>query len=242
MNVWEFLGNYWWLVFPIGAALGGVVSGWGAAFRKWDERRRKHKLELARIKYGNRVPAQDGEQERPTAKPASLVQETSRVIAEHAAVNQRWLSYELDLAKLIDFPVMSDMREQVTIDFHRAKRTADALQPDRPDDVRDERILREYRDAVREFAVTFEIAEREAKRRRATDFTPTERQSLERAKRFLALAEDSSATHAERQQAYRRTQRELTGLIAVPDAADEALRHRIAGALDAPRHRDPQGA
>lgn len=252
MNVWEFIGSYWWLVFPLGGILTGVAGGWARAVRRWDERRRKHKLELARIKYGNRPPVTDGAQGRgrgpdraATAEQAAARRsEAQRLITEHQEIDQRWLSYELDLAKLIDFPVMSDMREPVTVEFHRAKRTADGLRPDDPARMGDGQALADYREAVREYAICFEIAEREAKRRRSTDFSPEERRTLERAKQFLALAEDSGATSAERQQAYRRTQHELLGLIAIPDATDDAVRQRIAGALDAPSRsaRDAQQA
>lgn len=235
--MWEFIGSYWWLIFPLGGVLGGMASGWAKAVRRWDERRRRHKLEMAKIKYGHRMVAADpgpaGHSQPPAPATSATFtprQELDRLVAEHEDIDQRWLSYELDLAKLIDFPVMSDMREEVTVDFHRAKRTADGLRPEQPEAATPEQIAA-YRDAVREYAITFEIAEREAKRRRATDFTQDERRTLERAKRYLALADDSGATHAERQQAYRRAQRALEGLIVIPDAADQAIQQRIAGAL-----------
>jgi len=240
VNVWEFIGSYWWLVFPLGGVLGGMASGWARAVRRWDERRRRHKLEMAKIKYGHRMVAADAEPagtpQVPPPSPAAgetARQELDRLIAEHEEIDQRWLAYELDLAKLIDFPVMSDMREDVTVEFHRAKRTADGLRPEDPSTTTDPDQIAAYREAVREYAITFEIAEREAKRRRAADFTQEERRTLERAKRFLALADDSGATHAERQQAYRRAQRALEGLIVIPDAADQAMQQRIAGALGA---------
>lgn len=245
VNVWEFIGSYWWLVFPLGGILGGVAGGWAKAVRRWDERRRAHKLELARIKYGNQVQAAEraaggsaGSRRTVRDEQASTHRsEVQRLVAEHDQIEQRWLAYELDLANLIDFPVMSDMREEVTVAFHRAKRTADGLRPLDPDAAVQERALTDYREAVREYAIAFEVAEREARRRRATDFSPAERRTLERARQFLALAEDSGATSAERQQAYRRTQHELQGLIAIPDATHEAVQHRIAGALDAPSRR-----
>src|SRR5690625_7454277 len=62
---------------------------------------------------------------------------------------------------------MSDMREDVTVEFHRAKRTADGLRPEDPSTTTDPVRIAAYREAVREYAITFEIAEREAKRRRA---------------------------------------------------------------------------
>ncbi|MGF2951002.1 hypothetical protein ACOJVP_01405, partial [Mycobacterium sp. THU-M116] len=44
-----------------------------------------------------------------------------RVIAEHTRTDARWLDYELDVAKLLDFPVMTDMRDPLTVEFHKAK-------------------------------------------------------------------------------------------------------------------------
>src|SRR5690625_7962689 len=87
---------------------------------------------------------------------------------------------------------MSDMREPVTVDFHRAKRHADGLRP-AEDEKPDADRLGEYRVAVRDLQVAFDIAEREARRRRAMDFPFEERRSLDRAKRLIALAEDSGA-------------------------------------------------
>lgn len=246
MNVWEFVGSYWWLVFPLGGVIGGVASGWAKAVRRWDERRRQHKLELYKIKYGNQVEAAPAAPKVGAGRAAAAGPETGRprsgeierLLTDHAEVNTRWLDYELDVAKLIDFPLMSDMREPVTVDFHRAKRHADGLRPEEGERL-DADALADYRQAVREFQVAFDVAEREAKRRRAFDFTVEERRTLDRAKRLIALAEDSGATHAERQQAYRRAQHELQGLIAIPDAANEAIEHRIAGALGSAEARSP---
>lgn len=55
--------------------------------------------------------------------------EVGQLMEGHDAVNRRWLDYELDVGKLIDFPVMTDVREPLTVAFLRAKRTADALRP-----------------------------------------------------------------------------------------------------------------
>ena len=90
MDVFEFIGNYWWLVFPIGGALGGSINAFMRNARKWDERRREDKIELARIKYGARTAAV--EQARVTQS------EIERTLARHQAVSKRWLDYELDLS------------------------------------------------------------------------------------------------------------------------------------------------
>jgi hypothetical protein len=216
---WDFVGSYWWLVFP----LSGIVGGWIGGAQKWDERRRRDKIELYRLKHA---------QERATEQAdEALASEIERVIAEHDETERRWLDYELDAVKVLEYPVMTDMREQVTVDFHRARRDAVGLRPDDPQELRDRRRLDRYREAVREYQVRFDIAEREARRRRASDFSTTERQALDRAKKLLAIADDEGATRAERQSAYRRATKELEGIIALPDAATDAMEQRIAGLL-----------
>ncbi|MFC7403755.1 hypothetical protein [Georgenia alba] len=219
-DFWDFAGSFWWLVFPLGA----IVGGWIKGVQAWDERRRRDKIELYKLKNAERLAAQQAEEARTS--------EIERTLADHEETNRRWLDYELDVGKLIDFPIMTDMREQVTVDFHRAKREADALRPEDPEELRDAKFLARYREAVREFQLAFDIAEREAKRRRTSDFSASERQTLERARRLLAMAEDDGAAHAERQTAYRRALRELEGLVVLPEAATDALEQRIAGALE----------
>ncbi|MEE6272048.1 hypothetical protein [Georgenia wangjunii] len=224
-GIGEFIGSYWWLVFPLGGLLGGSVQG----LREWDDRRRKDKIKLARIKYGQAGPPRE-----PAAAMGKVTgDDVRRVLAEHADVQRRWLTYELDVGKLIDFPMMSDMREALTVDFHRAKRHADGLRPETNKELKDPDRFVTYRTAVHDLALAFDVLEREARRRRTTTFTDTERESLRRAKQLIALAEDRGASSAERQGAYRRAMRELEGLIVVPEEAAEAMELRIAGALGA---------
>ena len=241
--MFDHIWGFWWLIFP----LSGIIGGWIKGAQKWDEKRRRDKIELARIKYGQAgaAPGQPAAgASPPTAAPpppsAPASGEIDRLLAEHTETERRWLDYELDVGKLIDFPVMTDMREPVTVDFHRAKQEADRLRPEDPKELRDADLLARYREAVREYTLSFEIAEREAKRRRAADFSPEERQHLERAKKLLSLAEDSGATQAERQSAYKRATHELQGLIVLPEAATDAIEQRIAGALGPARepHQD----
>ncbi|MCA5892861.1 hypothetical protein LEP48_05765 [Isoptericola sp. NEAU-Y5] len=219
---WDFVGSYWWLVFP----LSGIAGGWVRGAQKWDERRRRDKLEMYRIKHAGAQAAKESEE--------ALTSEIERTIAEHDETERRWLDYELDAVKVLEYPVMTDMREQVTVDFHRARRDAEGLRPADLEELRDRRRLDRYREAVREYQIRFDVAEREARRRRASDFTPAERESLERAKKLLALADDGGASHAERQSAYKRAVKELEGILVLPDAATDAIEHRIAGLLDQP--------
>lgn len=213
----DFVGNFWWLVFP----LSGLMGGWARSWSKASERRHRRRVELYRLR--NR---------QADAEQASLA-EVRSLLAAHDDVNRRWLAYELDVGKLIEFPVMTDVREPLTVAFLRAKRDADGLRPDGPDDPVSAHQVAGYRAAVRSFEVAFDVAEREAQRIKDSKFTGPERQRLETARKLLRIAADAAATPAERQTAYKRARRELDGLIALPDVTLAALEEKIVGMLDA---------
>ncbi|HMS75216.1 hypothetical protein [Gordonia sp. (in: high G+C Gram-positive bacteria)] len=219
--LFSFLSSYWWLVFPFAA----IVGGWGKAVAAYSERRRRDKIELARIE------AEAAQRAVATSAPPR-VRQLAKTMATHDKVNDRWFSYEMDLATLIDFPMLIDLREPLTEAFHRARVRADTLRPAEPDDFDDPADIERYRDAVREYVVSFEAAEREARRRRDSGFTADERESLNRARKLTATASDEGATPAERQAAYRKLRDELRGIIDVPGAAGEHIERSIALAIE----------
>ncbi len=156
----------------------------------------------------------------------------TRTIEEHDRTDTRWLEYELDVAKLLDFPLMTDMRDPFTERFHRAKLRADFLRPaDVADLVDDRDASREYLDAVQEYVTAFDVAEAEAIRRRRIGFSDEEQERLARAQRLLRVAADIAATPQERERAYRLARRELDGLIVLPERARAALERGISGEL-----------
>lgn len=202
--------------------MGGMVGGWMRQWSRASERRHRRRMELYKLK-NQAVQAEQASQA-----------EVSTLIAAHDAVNRRWLDYELDVGKLIDFPVMSDVREPLTVAFLRAKKEADRLRPAAPGDVTTAARLGEYRSAVNAFELAFDVAEREAKRIKDHNFTELERQRLATARKLLNIAADQAATPAERQTAYKRARRELDGIIVLPEATLAALEEKIAGELNAP--------
>jgi hypothetical protein len=230
--LFTFLGSYWWLVFP----LVGIMGGLGSAWERGARRRHKRRLEILRAKSELRAAAVSGSLPSAEAQttgsadsrdgtPAARLQ---RLFDEHDAITARWLDYELDVAKIIAFPAMSDGRQPLTATFLRAKRKADGLRPASVKARLGKEALAEYRDAVTEFATAFEIAERDARRIRDSSFTEAERKRLDTAKQLLTVAIDQAATPAERQLAYRRVREELDGLILLSDGAIEALEERVA--------------
>ena len=221
-HLFEFAGHFWWLIFP----LSGLFGGWARSWSKASERRHRRKVELYTLR--NQAAAVD----RVTRS------EVAELMAAHDAVNRRWLDYELDVGKLIDFPFMTDVREPLTVTFLRAKRTADAMRPGAPEDITTAVRLAEYREAVNAFELAFDIAEREARRIKDGKFSGPERERLAIARKLLRIASDAAATPAERQTAYKRARRELDGLIVLPDATLAALEGKIAGMIDAGRAPD----
>ena len=156
----------------------------------------------------------------------------TRVLREHDRTDTRWLEYELDFARLLDFPLMTDMRDPLTIEFHKAKLRADFLRPAKAEDLLDDAdAAARYLAAVEDYVTAFDIAEAEAKRKRRNDFSPDGQQRIARAQGLLRVATDSAATPQERQSAYERARRELDGLIVLPATTQASIERGISGEL-----------
>ncbi|WP_261166652.1 hypothetical protein [Microbacterium sp. Marseille-Q6965] len=244
----EFLtwaGDYWWLIFPFGAAVAAAANGFGSWWRKESKLRHQRRLELiqarsqaktaelaARAQAKAIAAGRTGDEPIEELDRKGRVERLRRLLDTHDEVTRRWLDYELDVAKLIAFPTMSDGRQPLTAAFLRAKKAADALRPASADARIDPETLAEYRDAVHDFEVAFDVAEQDARRVRDSGFTDSERRRLERARQLLQVAVDQSATASERQVAYKRVREELDGLIALSDDAIEVLEHKVAPAVE----------
>jgi hypothetical protein len=224
-SVWHF----WWLIFPLGGMIGAGVRAVAAA----NERRADRRLERYRIKQQTKVAVAEASG-RGRLDEAAARRETTKLLERHDRTDARWLDYEVDVAKLLDFPLMTDMRDPLTVAFHKARSRADLLRPTTVDHVVDDRAaLLDYRDAVHEYVSAFDVAETEAIRRRRSDFSVDGQERIERAQRLLRLASDEAATPGERQNAYTKAQRELDGLIALPAVTRAAIEGRLAGQLEA---------
>lgn len=169
--------------------------------------------------------------ERPTT--SAQWQAIMRTVREHDRTDTRWLDYEIDVSKLLDYPLMTDMRDPLTQRFHRAKLRADLLRPsDAGDLLGDTEAARQYLDAVEEYVTAFDVAEAEAIRKRRSDFSREEQQRLSRAHGAMRIATDSAATPQERERAYDVARRELEGLVVLPERTRAAIERGIAGELD----------
>ena len=225
----HFAANFWWLIFPLAGAIGTGIRAVAAA----NERRAERRLERYRLKQQAKIAVAEASGRARNNAEGSR-RELAKLIASHDRTDARWFDYEVDIAKLLDFPMMTNMRDPLTIAFHKAKQRADLLRPERADDLIGDRAAQlDYRDAVHEYISAFEIAEAEAIRRRRSDFSAGDQQRLARAQHLLHLAQDEAATLEERQNAYARASKELDGLIALPAPARASIERRIAGQIEA---------
>jgi hypothetical protein len=230
---WQWAGSFWWLIFPIMGMAGGAAKAWEQGAKRRHERRLetlrlKGELKAAELAARGQVAPKKWPREIASDAQVSSNQLLERLFQEHDEITARWLDYELDVAKLIAFPAMSDGRQPLTAAFLRAKKTADALRPSSADAKVSEQHVSEYLDAVGNYAVAFEIAEKEARRLRNSTFSEAERKKLDRAQKLLKVAVDESATQAERNVAYKRVREELEGLIVLSDQAVEVLEKQVA--------------
>ena len=190
-------------------------------------------LSAARRRQAYRADEPDAAVSQTTNNRAAQWRAISRTVREHDRTDTRWLEYELDIGKLLDFPLMTDMRNPLTERFHRAKLRADLLRPAEAEDLLgDGDAARQYLDAVENYVTAFDVAESEAIRRRRNDFSKTEQHRLTRARSALRVAVDSGATPQERERAYALASKELDGLIVLPERARAAIERGIVGELD----------
>jgi hypothetical protein len=225
----EPLFHLWWLIFPLGAMVGGGLRAVAAA----NERRAERRLERYRIKQQTKVAVAEAAG-RSHTNEIKFRRELRKVIDQHGQTDARWLEYEIDVAKLLDFPLVTDMRNPLTMDFHKARRRADLLRPENANDLDGDREAQlEYRDAVHDYVTAFDVAEAEAIRLRRSTFSHEDQQRIARAQNLLRLAEDDAATPQERQSAYARAQLELAGILALPAATRASIERRIAGEIEA---------
>jgi hypothetical protein len=233
-DFWHFAGSFWWLVFP----LAGIVGGWGRAMTIAGERRHRRRVEMYKLRHPE-TAALDAAAPPPLTLAKSTADfsemDVARVMESHDAVNRRWLDYELDVGKLIDFPMMTDVREPLTVAFLRAKRDADALRPVAASEITSKARWDDYRNAVNAYDVAFDVAEKEAHRIKDAGFSEPERQRLSTARKLVNVAENDAASPAERQTAYKRARRELDGIMVLPDITVAALEKKVAAMIDRPQ-------
>ncbi len=211
------------VIVPVAGAIFAAIKGFSSARRRG----------LEQAETDGHPDSEPGPVRPTTGNPAALWRTITRAIEEHSRTDSRWLDYELDPAKLLDFPLMTDLREPLTERFHRAKVRADMLRPVRAEDLLDDReSAGDYLAAVEDYIAAFNAAETDAIRRRRDEFSEPDKQRIVRAQRLLRVASNDAAAPNERERAYDLARRELEGLIVLPPATRAAIERGIAGEID----------
>jgi hypothetical protein len=230
---WAFAQNYWWLAFPIMAVAGGFARRWEFSARA----RHKRRLEILQAKAALKA-ATPPKQVAHATEPKPITK-ASPTAAGREAVRRARRRHRA-VARL-----RAGCREADRLpDDQRWPPAAHGGIPAREEDRRPtaarppkahltDQELAAYAAAVTDYEVAFDVAEREARRLKDSDFTETERKRLATAQQLLSVAVDSAATSAERQVAYKRVREELDGLIVVSDEAIVVLEKKVALPLDA---------
>ena len=213
------------MILPLAGMVIAAVRAFAANRQRTEESRDSFR---ARNDAGAAVPP------TPTANnPAARWGSIRRVLEEHSGTDMRWLDYELDVAKLLDFPLVTDMRDPLTVGFHKAKLRAELLRPAKAEDLLEDReAAAQYMAAVEDYVTAFNIAEAEAIRRRRNDFSREDQQRIARAQSLLRVASDSAAAPQERHNAYARAGKELDGLIALPPPTRASIERGISGEIE----------
>lgn len=159
-------------------------------------------------------------------KTRSEAQTAATLVAEARKTLERVVlgsaSYETDLSKQIDYPMMTDVSEPLVGKYVREMRQAQER----------ERALvkkpllsdaQHFSDAVTNLKVSYEAAVRKAERVRWSSFTVAEQKRLKDARIALDVIQDSSTTAEQRNAQYKRIAKLLDGLIVLTEPVKQSL-------------------
>lgn len=148
-----------------------------------------------------------------------------QVINRYKRVVDSWIEYEVDILKVLEYPLMSDITCVHTANFHRAMNNAQMYKPsDTPSmPVEESRFFK----AVQELEIAFATAEQNAKKSRWSSLDSKQKQSLKTGKSLVSIALDEGASLAERQSAYKQARVKLEGVVFLPERAIEQIEHTV---------------
>ena len=128
-------------------------------------------------------------------------------------------SYETDITKIIQYPVMTDRKDAYTRAMvsacNKAKRYLS------------EPESKEFQDAVADLEEAFLTAESNARQLAATLLSDADRKRTEKAKDLFRVAANEASSEHEKKAAFIQGFKQLEGVIAVPDVAVDTFRVKV---------------
>jgi hypothetical protein len=199
-------------------------------YEKRELRAKKYKS-LQGSTYGNDIYTSWSDRTTGSTKsiPTSTVDEKAnfrywkKTIERYQSIVDRWVEYELDIHRVILYPMMSDPSVPTTAAFHRAYNNAQMYKPETipAHAVEDSRFFA----AVQELEEAFSAAEHHAVRSKWDGFEQQDRHQLRKAQDLLNIALDDSASESERHSAYKAARRALDGVLLLPAPAVQHIEH-----------------
>lgn len=147
--------------------------------------------------------------------------------ARHDALILAWSKYETDVALMIDYPIMTDYTDPVIHKVIAAMQKIRTAKMMHEDETKIEAHDSSLNDAVNEFELSFQAAERYARRYGQTKLDPREQRKLSAARSALNIILDGESPAFEVEAAYKSLRSSLKGIIDVPEKAVAELEARV---------------
>ena len=127
-------------------------------------------------------------------------------------------AYRTDIVKIIKYPVMTDQRDDHTLDMMVALKTAQRLEGDDP---------KEFKEAVLALEKVFMKAESNARRIASSLLSESEKRKTEKAKDLFQVASNEVSSEQEKKVAFIQGFKQLEGIVDVPEVAVDTFRIKI---------------
>lgn len=148
---------------------------------------------------------------------------TSKVLSQRIKkLANKWMSYELDPMKTLDYPLMMDVSCPETREFVQSYETLIVAQKVHEEE-KTQSSLKELHDALAKAESDFLTAENNAKKMRLAHLDADQKKQVNLAKNLTAIALDENASPHERVSAWRKASDCLEGILYLPDRAVKGL-------------------
>lgn len=128
-------------------------------------------------------------------------------------------AYGNDIVKLLKFPIMSDLRDENTLDMMLALKNSSRIDP--------ARSPKKFRKSVDLLERKFMKAESNALLISATAFSDDQRKKADKARDLFAIACNDVSSEQEKRSAFKQGFRQLEGVVVITDSAVENMRIKV---------------
>lgn len=128
-------------------------------------------------------------------------------------------AYGNDIVKLLKFPIMSDLRDENTLDMMLALKNSSRIDP--------ARSPKKFRKSVDLLERKFMKAESNALLISATAFSDDQRKKADKARDLFAIACNDVSSEQEKRSAFKQGFRQLEGVVIITDSAVENMRIKV---------------